>query len=99
MVLPPPSEASEPPSLGDFGEWYKQGPSCKWCKLKRSSQQPLLHLQASKPFLCWRRADGSECAICPRVMESDDKMRSMDRKDLKQAIVCMYVVCICVQFV
>jgi len=32
-------------------------------------------------------------------MESDDKMRSMDRKDLKQAIVCMYVVCICVQFV
>ena len=52
---------------------------CKWCKRTEKQPQTLNHLKQSKPYICWRRRGGLECAICAQVLSTDPDLKEQDR--------------------
>ena len=50
---------------------------CKFCFRTDEHEQPIFHLRAKHPRLCWRRPKGRVCAICPYVKDWSDELKSM----------------------
>ena len=43
-------------------------------------------LKAAKPYLCWRRQDGRECAICPAMQAQDPEYSHMKKPSLEEKL-------------
>ena len=68
---------------GDNGDSISQ---CKWCKRSDKHPQTLNHLKQSKPYLCWRRRGGLECAVCVQVLATDPELNVLDRNAILEQV-------------